>query len=120
MSSTSSLARESSRISQQQQQQRRVLPRLNLFVLKSAVDEDINGYIDSEYIPLDCDTDYVSVGEKPPSPKRLDIDSLMNMVIPIVTPLIAFVTYDELAGAFDFMFDFLETKTWVAVDGGGA
>lgn len=100
--------------------QRALLPRLNLFAHRNAVDEDINGYVESEYIPLDCDTDFISVGEKPPSPKRLDIDSLVNMVIPIVTPLVAFLTYDELARGFDFIFDILETKNWVAVDGGGA
>lgn len=52
-------------------------------------------------------------GEKIP-----DTESILEFVVPLVAPIIAFLTYEYIAGGFDFMVEALSNNNWVAVDGG--
>mmetsp|Transcript_5412 Transcript_5412/g.7666 ORF Transcript_5412/g.7666 Transcript_5412/m.7666 type:complete len:432 (-) Transcript_5412:44-1339(-) len=45
--------------------------------------------------------------------------SNMIMIIPVVSPVLAYMTYDDVARGFNFLFQILaREQTWVAVDGG--
>lgn len=88
----------------------------------------------SAYIPLDdvllydqtitCDPDLPCIGDDDTSSATstsslTDFWSALLVVLPIVTPIIAFFTFESCAKAFSNFNDFLsQGNKWVAVDGG--
>lgn len=78
---------------------------------------DIDEALSTPYIPLACegfsDDFFYSENEK-----EFDIRSTMNVVLPFLFPFLAFETYDEVAGFWEFCVELLFTKSWVTVDGG--
>jgi hypothetical protein len=46
-------------------------------------------------------------------------DFWMVIGIPILTPFVAFLTFENVSHSYQGLVEFLSTKTWVAVDGGG-
>ena len=50
--------------------------------------------------------------------REVDAASILNIVIPTIVPILAFFCYEPLANSFESFLDVVETKNWVAVDGG--
>jgi len=48
----------------------------------------------------------------------LDIEAVVECLIPIVAPSVAFLTYDIVASSFSTLIDVVAQNKWVAVDGG--
>jgi hypothetical protein len=83
------------------------------------------GILKSQYIPMDGDKSKdASNASKLPNAKARrptsdnDIESVLEFVIPTITPIIAFLSYEPIARGFSFVTDLLSANDWVAVDGG--
>lgn len=77
---------------------------------------DIDDALSTAYIPLayeGFDESFYSEPEKP-----FDIRPTINVLLPFLFPIVAFETYDEVAGFWEFSVDLLFAKSWVTVDGG--
>lgn len=68
------------------------------------------------YIPLAYESLEDTISSE--NDTQLDLRSTLNVVLPFLFPFIAFETYDEVAGAWEFCVESLFTKSWVTVDGG--
>lgn len=86
----------------------------------------VRGEISSEYVPLDndewmdhlvCDPDF-PCADKDSSVFTTD-DFWSVLGIPFLTPFIAFLTFESTSQAYQSLVEFLSTRSWVAVDGGG-
>jgi Protein of unknown function (DUF4239) len=81
--------------------------------------------IGTDYIPLEvtCDPNFYLPeaidSQDVPGYTGYDRERFLNLLIPALSPLVAFITFDLVAGAYSSFVDVLDTsKTWVAVDGG--
>jgi hypothetical protein len=86
----------------------------------------------TQYLPIDlsslqtdaitCDPDFPCTDDDsdPDVDQYLFFqDFWMVIGIPILTPFVAFFTFEKISKAYQGVVEFLSTKTWVAVDGGG-
>lgn len=72
-----------------------------------------------EYIPLADDPVYGLAHEARDSRPRHDAGWLTVLIVPIVAPILAFMSYDLVAKAFEFVIETLSwDRSWVPVDGG--
>ena len=72
-----------------------------------------------EYIPIADDPEYGLAHEAWESRPDRDTGWLMVLVIPIISPLIAFLSYDAIASLFGQVVELLSyARAWVPVDGG--
>lgn len=82
-----------------------------------------NKFLKSEFFPLDdIPQEERAFLEEVKLRPKFDRESLMEIVIPLMAPFIAFFSYDFVASTFDWTIDTLSDltsdKNWVAVDGG--
>lgn len=72
-----------------------------------------------EYIPIADDPEYRLAHEAWESRSRQDSGWLLVLAIPIVTPIVAFLSYDAVAYLFDEAVELLSyARAWISVDGG--
>jgi hypothetical protein len=77
--------------------------------------------------PITCDPDFPCADENDEAYYRSagsnrDLffqDFWMVIGIPILTPFVAFLTFENVSHFYQGVVEFLSTNTWVAVDGGG-
>ena len=72
----------------------------------------------SQYVPVYFDSQSVQQETIQEARRKVDTASILNIVIPTIVPILAFFAYESLAHFFETFLDAIETKTWVAVDGG--
>jgi len=71
--------------------------------------------LENDYIPFECDPDLDAAMERP---KKMDSESLINIILPAATPIIAFLSYEQIAKTFSRTIEMLGPNSWVVVDGG--
>ena len=72
-----------------------------------------------DYIPIADDPEYGLAHEAWESRPRRDLGWAAVLVIPIITPIIAFLSYDMIATSFRGLVESLSwERAWVPVDGG--
>jgi hypothetical protein len=83
--------------------------------VKSHMEE--SDYVESQFIPL---VDNLDFGSEYGMSRRKGPDkwAILNFVIPTLTPILAYISYDELARGFDWLVDVASDNNWIAVDGG--
>ena len=83
-------------------------------------DKDTSTYLrKGDYIPIADDPEYGLAHEAWESRPRRDLGWSMVLVIPIITPIIAFLSYDMIANSFRSLVETLSwERAWVPVDGG--
>lgn len=82
-------------------------------------DKDTSTFRKGDYIPIADDPEYGLAHEAWESRPRRDLGWAAVLVIPIVTPIIAFLSYDMLATSFRTLVESLSwDRAWVPVDGG--
>lgn len=75
--------------------------------------------VQSEYIPLECFEEDSDVHEDISRLSRTwDTESILNIAVPAVMPVLAFMSYDAVAKQFEAFVQLLSNNNWVAVDGG--
>lgn len=93
----------------------------------SADNRRIRGEIASEYVPLEeydwtdpliCDPDFPCAEDNGAGLFTTD-DFLSVIGIPFLSPFVAFATFESTSNAYQSLVEYLSTRTWVAVDGGG-
>lgn len=47
-----------------------------------------------------------------------DVEYLFEIGVPLITPIVAFYTYEPVAHVFSALLDILSSRDWIAVDGG--
>lgn len=81
-------------------------------VLKADEECDI---METPYMTWSCDPDIYTESDRT---DEKDLFSILNIWIPVVTPLLGFLLYEDVAKLFSWSIDVLGSNTWVAVDGG--
>lgn len=82
-------------------------------------DKDTSTFRKGDYIPIADDPEYGLAHEAWESRPRRDLGWAAVLVVPIVTPIIAFLSYDMLATSFRALVESLSwDRAWVPVDGG--
>jgi len=76
--------------------------------------------LQSQFYPLDTDPlRFIDTGDdRRRSFKGTDLEFFLEIIIPVMTPLIAFLSYEPVAALFSASMVALSENNWVAVDGG--
>jgi hypothetical protein len=85
------------------------------FFRDSRKDEEYAIPIEGNDIPMECDPNLLFESRQS---EPMDTESILNVLIPTLTPLIAFLSYEDVAETFAWSIDVLGPGNWVAVDGG--
>jgi len=56
--------------------------------------------------------------EKEPMLQVADFETLLEILVPLAAPLVAFFTYEDVARVFSSLLDVWSSNTWIPVDGG--
>ena len=90
---------------------------LSFSLFNGQTDGDRNNIQQISVYPPDHDP-RKSIQEKFGLVNPFDLESFFEVLVPLVTPVVAFMSYEWIASAFDLVVEALSDKNWVAVDGG--
>lgn len=79
--------------------------------------EDDSDEWDHYTIP-DGDPSFLFTSEYYERRSRVDVELVIESLVPIVTPILAYLSYDFVATTFSHAVEFVANNKWVAVDGG--